>query len=93
MRTRKSGPSQPASRPILRNRDGTRTIDSIAGDVYTNLDHIIILLRTIGSKTVDITTIPGGLACTQEYNNFRVFRNQVFSCRPNLQAVAYNYID
>ncbi|KAA6335835.1 MAG: hypothetical protein EZS28_052928, partial [Streblomastix strix] len=39
-------------------RDGTRAIDSTAGDVYTNLDHIAILFRTTDTKTIDIITIP-----------------------------------
>ncbi|KAA6378054.1 MAG: hypothetical protein EZS28_026421 [Streblomastix strix] len=55
----KSRPSQPASRPIIRNRDGTRAIDSAAGDVYTNTDNIAILFRTTDTKTVDIIAIPG----------------------------------
>ncbi|KAA6376109.1 MAG: hypothetical protein EZS28_028365 [Streblomastix strix] len=33
IRTRKSGLSQPASRPILCNRDGTEKSDSAAGDI------------------------------------------------------------
>ncbi|KAA6385519.1 MAG: hypothetical protein EZS28_018953 [Streblomastix strix] len=46
-------------RPQLRNRDVTRAIDSIAGDVYTNSDRIIILLLTADTKNLDIKTIPG----------------------------------
>ncbi|KAA6318328.1 MAG: hypothetical protein EZS28_054963, partial [Streblomastix strix] len=57
-RIRMSRPSQPTSRPILRNRDGTRAIDSTAGNVYTNLNHILILLGTTDTKTIDIITIP-----------------------------------
>ncbi|KAA6365348.1 MAG: hypothetical protein EZS28_039125 [Streblomastix strix] len=49
--TRKSEPSQPASRPILRNCDGTKTLDSTAGDVQTNLDRNSILLKTTDTKT------------------------------------------
>ncbi|KAA6320734.1 MAG: hypothetical protein EZS28_054645, partial [Streblomastix strix] len=57
--TGKLRPSQPASRPILRNCDGTRTVDSTAGDVYTNLDRIAILFGTTDTKTLGLITLPG----------------------------------
>ncbi|KAA6388253.1 MAG: hypothetical protein EZS28_016217 [Streblomastix strix] len=59
IRIDKSRPSQLVSRPILRNRDRIRTIDSVDGDVNTIPDRIIILLGTTDTKTMDITTIPG----------------------------------
>ncbi|KAA6373743.1 MAG: hypothetical protein EZS28_030729, partial [Streblomastix strix] len=59
IRTRKSGLSQSASRPIFRNNDGTRATNSTAGDVQTNLDRIKILFRTTDTKTIDTTTISG----------------------------------
>ncbi|KAA6337650.1 MAG: hypothetical protein EZS28_052768, partial [Streblomastix strix] len=58
IRTGKLGPSQPASRPIFCNRDGTRKTDSTAGDGYTNTDYIIILHGTTYNKTIDTITIP-----------------------------------
>ncbi|KAA6353803.1 MAG: hypothetical protein EZS28_050669, partial [Streblomastix strix] len=59
IRTGKLRPSQPASRPILRNCDGTRITDSTTGDVYTNLDRITILFKIADTKTIDTTTILG----------------------------------
>ncbi|KAA6403165.1 MAG: hypothetical protein EZS28_001291 [Streblomastix strix] len=44
--------------PILRNCDGTMTADSAAGDVYTNPDHITILLGTTDTWTIETTIIP-----------------------------------
>ncbi|KAA6385469.1 MAG: hypothetical protein EZS28_019006 [Streblomastix strix] len=58
IRTRKSGPSKPTSRPVLRNYGGTGTIDSTAGDVNTIPNCTTILLATTGIKTIDIITIP-----------------------------------
>ncbi|KAA6377700.1 MAG: hypothetical protein EZS28_026773 [Streblomastix strix] len=48
----------PQASQILRNCDGTMTTDSAAGDVYTNPDHITILLGTTVTKTIETTIIP-----------------------------------
>ncbi|KAA6367357.1 MAG: hypothetical protein EZS28_037114, partial [Streblomastix strix] len=58
-RTRKLRPNQSTSRPLLRSHDVTRTADSTAGDVYTNLNRISILFRITDTKTLDIIAIPG----------------------------------
>ncbi|KAA6385094.1 MAG: hypothetical protein EZS28_019381, partial [Streblomastix strix] len=59
VKTGKSRLSQSASRPTLRNCNGTGITDSAAGDVYTNTDLTTILFRTADTKTIGIIAIPG----------------------------------